>query len=98
MKWVILEISFMVLFIILMTVLRIIPHFFDYISFMTTKFLMSIYLLFFYFRFMALTFPVSPTLGPMLVSIILMVRQLTIKLIILIILDIVYALNNKRCA
>ena len=71
--WSIIESLIIFIFMLLMLLLRVLTHFVDYISFMTAKFLMSIYLLFFYFRFMVMSVPVSPTLGPMLVSIIAMV-------------------------
>ncbi|XP_076468214.1 transient receptor potential cation channel subfamily M member-like 2 [Babylonia areolata] len=71
----VIEIFFISLFILLMLGLRILTRFVNYITFMTTKFLLSIFLLFFYFRFMAMAMPISPTLGPMLVSIITMIRK-----------------------
>ncbi|KAL8598697.1 hypothetical protein ACOMHN_033261 [Nucella lapillus] len=73
--WQIMEILFISVYILLILCLRILPHFVNYISFMTTKFMLSIFLLFFYFRFMVVSVPVSPTLGPMLVSIITMTKK-----------------------
>jgi hypothetical protein len=109
MNWPILECCMMIVFILMNVVFRILPHYVDYISFMTTKFLMSIYLLFFYFRFMVMTFPVSQTLGPALVSIIAMVscrqppfvaifrnvvHDVIIVVIIIIVTVITFALNK----
>ncbi|KAK7467859.1 hypothetical protein BaRGS_00036896 [Batillaria attramentaria] len=74
-KWNYFEIVIIMTFILMVLIFQIVPYYVEFISFMTTKFFMSCGLLFFYFRTLGIFVPISPTLGPMLVSIIIMVRQ-----------------------
>ncbi|XP_041360001.1 transient receptor potential cation channel subfamily M member-like 2 isoform X2 [Gigantopelta aegis] len=73
--WTSIEVILILCFLLLYLVFRIIPHFVEYVDYMTTKFVMSIGLLFFYYRTMAVFLPISPTLGPMLIRITKMVRK-----------------------
>ncbi|XP_046572246.1 transient receptor potential cation channel subfamily M member-like 2, partial [Haliotis rubra] len=73
--WKTVEIILIMLFMLMFPIFRILPHFFPYVDYMTTKFIMSIGLLLFYYRTLAVFLPMSPTLGPMLISINKMVRK-----------------------
>lgn len=67
--WTIAEICFMGAFVVTFCLVRIVPHFVSYISYMTTKFVLSLGLLYFYYRTLFVFFRISPVLGPMLISI-----------------------------
>lgn len=69
------EIFIIMVFVLIILVFRILPFYVEFISFMTTKFLMAIGLLYFYFRTLNLFLPISPRLGPMLVSSVIMVKK-----------------------
>ncbi|XP_048243432.1 transient receptor potential cation channel subfamily M member-like 2 [Haliotis rufescens] len=73
--WKTIEIILIMVFMLMFPIFRILPHFFPYVDYMTTKFIMSIGLLLFYYRTLAVFLPMSPTLGPMLISINKMVRK-----------------------
>lgn len=67
-------------FLIMYLVLRIIPHWFNSADIITSKVVLSIALIFFFYRLLGIYLPISPTLGPMLVRMNRMVG---------------YTLNNK---
>ncbi|ESO90589.1 hypothetical protein LOTGIDRAFT_175815 [Lottia gigantea] len=69
------EIGLILVFLLVYLIFRILPHFVDHIDYMTAKFLMSIGLLFFYYRTLAVFLPISRTLGPMLIAIKRMIRK-----------------------
>ncbi|XP_064607847.1 transient receptor potential cation channel subfamily M member 4-like [Liolophura sinensis] len=61
---------------------RIIPHFvvltgisYQFTDYQSAKFVMSLGLLYFYYRLLAVSFPISPTLGPMLINIKRMIKK-----------------------
>ena len=62
-------------FLIMYLVLRIIPHWFHSADIVTSKVVLSIALIFFFYRLLGIYLPISPTLGPMLVRMNRMVRK-----------------------
>lgn len=74
-KWHCIEIIGILLFILTFLAVRILPHFVEYVTYMTSKFFMSLGLLFFYYRTMGTYIPISPTLGPAIVSVIAMTKK-----------------------
>ncbi|XP_076467609.1 transient receptor potential cation channel subfamily M member-like 2 [Babylonia areolata] len=71
----VMEIIVVSLFIMLMLGFRILTLFVDFVSFTITKFLLSGFLLFFYFRYMVIFLPISQELGPLLLSIIINTKR-----------------------
>ncbi|XP_061163971.1 transient receptor potential cation channel subfamily M member 1-like [Saccostrea echinata] len=61
------EIFLIMVFLVLYLVLRIIPHWFNYTDIITSKVVLSIGLIFFFYRLLGIYLPISTTLGPMLV-------------------------------
>lgn len=61
------EIILVMFFLIMYLVLRIIPHWFNSADIITSKVVLSIALIFFFYRLLGIYLPISPTLGPMLV-------------------------------
>ncbi|XP_022323165.2 transient receptor potential cation channel subfamily M member-like 2 isoform X2 [Crassostrea virginica] len=61
------EIILVMAFLIMYLVLRIIPHWFHSADIVTSKVVLSIALIFFFYRLLGIYLPISPTLGPMLV-------------------------------
>ena len=72
--WTVLEIFVMAFLLLVILTVRITPYFVTYFSYPTTKFVMSLGLLYFYYRVLIVFLPISPVLGPMLISIKRMVR------------------------
>ncbi|KAL5012140.1 hypothetical protein ScPMuIL_010691 [Solemya velum] len=64
----ILEILLVGVYLLVFFFVRIFPHFVQYMDFMTTKFVMSLGLLYFYYRLLVVFLPISPILGPMLIN------------------------------
>jgi len=67
--WTKAEIIFMGTFLVIFGLVRIVPHFVSFMDYMTTKFVMSMGLLYFYYRTLSVFLPISPVLGPMLINI-----------------------------
>jgi hypothetical protein len=61
------EIILILVFLILYLLLRIIPHWFHSADILTSKVVLSVALIFFFYRLLGIYLPISPTLGPMLV-------------------------------
>ena len=72
--WTVLEIFVMASLLLIILTVRITPYFVAYFSYPTTKLVMSLGLLYFYYRVVIVFLPISPVLGPMLISIKRMVR------------------------
>ncbi|XP_033743894.1 transient receptor potential cation channel subfamily M member 1-like [Pecten maximus] len=73
--WAKMEIVVIGLFLLAFCLVRIVPHFVSYIDYMTTKFVMSMGLLYFYYRTLQVFLPISPVLGPMLINIRRMIKK-----------------------
>ncbi|XP_060064853.1 transient receptor potential cation channel subfamily M member-like 2 [Ylistrum balloti] len=73
--WTKIEIGLIGIFLITFCLVRIVPHFVSYIDYMTTKFVMSLGLLYFYYRTLQVFLPISPVLGPMLINIRRMIKK-----------------------
>lgn len=69
------EICFIMVFLVLYLFLRIIPHWFEYADINVTKTVMSVGLIYFFYRLLGTYLPISPTLGPMLVRMTRMVKH-----------------------
>ena len=74
MAWNFFEIIIMFVFIILYMLLRIMPQWINYADIYVTKTVLSLGLLFFFYRLPHIYLPMSPTLGPMLVRMKRMVK------------------------
>ncbi|XP_064608406.1 transient receptor potential cation channel subfamily M member 8-like [Liolophura sinensis] len=78
----VLEIILIITFLGFYLFVRIIPHFvvltgisYQFTDYQSAKFVMSLGLLYFYYRLLAVSFPISPTLGPMLINIKRMIKK-----------------------
>nr|XP_022305861.1 transient receptor potential cation channel subfamily M member 1-like [Crassostrea virginica] len=72
--WTVVEIILIFLYLLTIGIIRIIPRYIPSIKYTTAKFIMSLGLIYFYYRTINIYFPISPVLGPMLISIKRMVR------------------------
>lgn len=72
--WTVVEIILIFLYLLTVGIIRIIPRYLPSIQYTTAKFIMCLGLIYFYYRTMNIYFPISPVLGPMLISIKRMVR------------------------
>ncbi|XP_055996761.1 transient receptor potential cation channel subfamily M member-like 2 [Ostrea edulis] len=72
--WTVVEIILIFLYLLVIGIIRIVPRYIPSIKYTTAKFIMSLGLIYFYYRTMNIFFPISPVLGPMLISIKRMVR------------------------
>ncbi|XP_061181423.1 transient receptor potential cation channel subfamily M member 1-like [Saccostrea echinata] len=66
--WTVIEICLIGSFLIVIGLVRIIPKFIPFIKYTTAKFVMSLGLLYFYYRLLSVFLPISPVLGPMMIS------------------------------
>lgn len=72
--WTVLEIVLIGAFLLVIGLLRIVPKFVPFIKYTTAKFVMSLGLLYFYYRLLSVFLPISPVLGPMMINFKAMVR------------------------
>ena len=73
--WTIFEIFVMAFLLMVILTARIPQYFKPFFTYLTTKFIMSLGLLYFYYRVLVVFLPISSVLGPMLISIKRMVRE-----------------------
>lgn len=66
--WTVLEIVLIGVFLLVIGLLRIVPKFVPFIKYTTAKFVMSLGLLYFYYRLLSVFLPISPVLGPMMIN------------------------------
>nr|XP_022342149.1 transient receptor potential cation channel subfamily M member 1-like isoform X1 [Crassostrea virginica] len=66
--WTVIEIMLIGAFLIVIGLVRIIPKFVPFIKYTTAKFVMSLGLLYFYYRLLSVFLPISPVLGPMMIN------------------------------
>lgn len=66
--WTVLEIVLIGAFLLVIGLLRIVPKFVPFIKYTTAKFVMSLGLLYFYYRLLSVFLPISPVLGPMMIN------------------------------
>ncbi|OWF47104.1 Transient receptor potential cation channel trpm [Mizuhopecten yessoensis] len=69
------EITFILIFLIFYLFLRIIPHWLVYANINAAKTVLSVGLIYFFYRLLGTYMPISPTLGPMLVRMTRMVKH-----------------------
>ncbi|XP_033743506.1 transient receptor potential cation channel subfamily M member 7-like [Pecten maximus] len=69
------EICFILVFLVLYLFLRIIPHWFVYANVIAAKTVLSVGLIYFFYRLLGTYLLISPTLGPMLVRMTRMVKH-----------------------
>lgn len=77
--WTVVEIILIFLYLLTVGIIRIIPRYLPSIQYTTAKFIMCLGLIYFYYRTMNIYFPISPVLGPMLISIKRMVKPLKFR-------------------
>ncbi|XP_048781107.2 transient receptor potential cation channel subfamily M member-like 2 isoform X2 [Ostrea edulis] len=66
--WTVIEIGLIGAFLVVIGLVRIIPKFVPFIKYTTAKFVMSLGLLYFYYRSLSVFLPISPVLGPMMIN------------------------------
>ncbi|XP_062586024.1 transient receptor potential cation channel subfamily M member-like 2, partial [Saccostrea cucullata] len=73
--WTVIEICLIGSFLIVIGLVRIIPKFIPFIKYTTAKFVMSLGLLYFYYRLLSVFLPISPVLGPMMINFRIMMKK-----------------------
>ncbi|XP_061181386.1 transient receptor potential cation channel subfamily M member-like 2 [Saccostrea echinata] len=72
--WTVVEIILIFMYLMVIGIIRIIPRYIPSVRYTTAKFVMSLGLIYFYYRTMNIFFPISPILGPMMISVKRMIR------------------------
>ncbi|XP_062585972.1 transient receptor potential cation channel subfamily M member 3-like [Saccostrea cucullata] len=73
--WTVVEIVLIFMYLMVIGIIRIIPRYIPSVRYTTAKFVMSLGLIYFYYRTMNVYFRISPVLGPMMISVKRMIRH-----------------------